>query len=99
MKLFLLHPIDIDCEILHEYDLRDKLGNIEHHSYVGKVWGCDCAEAAVIRATSEEDARKLMTTVAGDEGKDVWLDASMTLCTEITGEGKEEVLVVDFFEP
>jgi hypothetical protein len=56
----------------------------------------DKAFGFVIRASTEVDARQLASQNAGDEGKDVWLDAAKTRCQVIDPNGPPNVLCRDF---
>ncbi len=38
------------------------------------VFGYDCSHGFVIRAKDEDEARKLASLEAGDEGAEVWFD-------------------------
>ncbi len=55
----------------------------------------DKAFCFVVRAASEEHARLVASDQAGDEGKEVWLDASKTSCKAIDPNGPPEVLCRD----
>jgi hypothetical protein len=59
-------------------------------------WGYDCYYAHVIRAESENDARRIASTVACDEGPSVWLDPSMTTCKPLTSTGEPVIILSDF---
>ena len=50
----------------------------------------------VVRASSEVHARQVASEQAGNEGKDVWLDATKTRCEVIDPNGPPEVLCRDF---
>jgi hypothetical protein len=56
----------------------------------------DKAFGFVVRASSEVHARQLASQKAGDEGKDVWLDAAKTRCQGIDPNGPPKVLCRDF---
>ena len=56
----------------------------------------DSTFGVVVRAGNAKKARKLATSAAGDEGKEVWLDKEKTTCKEIKEDGKEEVIIVDY---
>lgn len=49
----------------------------------------------VIRAETETDARSIACVLSGEEGKDVWKDNSLTLCHELTSDGKVGVVLID----
>ena len=50
----------------------------------------------VMRAETELDARRLAHYNHGDEGRDVWLDDTVTKCTELTQDGEQEIIISDF---
>lgn len=62
----------------------------------------------IVRANSEQEARKLADAEAGDENrgeflnrqiaktKNPWLDENYTTCEELTGNGEEGVIMKDF---
>jgi hypothetical protein len=56
----------------------------------------DKAFGFVVRASSELHARQLACEECGEEGKEVWLDASKTRCEAIEPNGPPEVLCRDF---
>ena len=56
----------------------------------------DKAFGFVVRASTEEKARWLASTQAGDEGCAVWLDAKQTTCVELVANGKQDVILRDF---
>ena len=67
----------------------------------------DKAFRFVVRARTEEEARKLANDSGGDEtgpvrteeyrtGGDPWLDAKYSTCEELTGEGEAEVILGEF---
>ncbi len=62
--------------------------------------GCsyyDCNDGAVIRAESKEKARHLAFSVLrGDEGPEVWLYPQTSTCDEISTDGPECVVLIDF---
>jgi hypothetical protein len=60
-----------------------------------KPWYDKC-NGAVVRTTSEEEARKAMSQVSGDEGVDVWLDPKLTTCVELSADGPPEMVISDF---
>lgn len=64
----------------------------------------------VVRAESEEDARKAAQEVSGEESSELgtygnnlpppgssapWLSQSYSTCIELTGEGEAEVIIID----
>jgi len=50
----------------------------------------------LVRAESEIDARTIASRHCGDEGEHPWLDGNKTTCEELTSDGEEEHLMVDF---
>ena len=61
----------------------------------------DKAFGFVVRADSEESARKYANGVAGEENHECkgitpWLDNGYSTCQELTDEGKEGVILQDF---
>lgn len=50
----------------------------------------------VVRAKTVEQARELASESAGDEGKEVWFDATLTRCEELTNEGEPGRILVNF---
>jgi hypothetical protein len=56
----------------------------------------DCMFAIVVRAGSEDEARRLAVTEAGSEGEDVWTDPSKTVCERVWPDGGSEVICRDF---
>jgi len=50
----------------------------------------------LVRAESEIDARAIASRHCGDEGVEPWLNESKTTCEELTSDGEEEHLMVDF---
>ena len=60
-----------------------------------KPWYDKCF-GVVVRAETVEQARKLAQENAGDEGKDVWFNAALTSCEELTNEGKAGTILVNF---
>lgn len=71
--------------------------------------GWDMAHGFVVRAESEQAARDLIAytgnpidwnvvilSVYGDEGPDVWLNPTLTECIELTQDGEEEIIMIDF---
>ena len=67
----------------------------------------DKAMGFVIRAETEEQARKLATKQGGDEvdrfggynkeaRKDAWLNSQYSDCAELLTDGEEEVIIRDF---
>ena len=61
-------------------------------------WGHDCQYAVVVRARSHKEARKMAAIMAGDEGKDVWLDPNLTECHELLNEGKVGLIIRDYLK-
>lgn len=70
--------------------------------------GWDMAHGFVIRAESEQAARDLIAysgeaepgiavlSAYGDEGPEVWLNHNYTECIELTQDGEEEIVMVDY---
>lgn len=66
------------------------------------------AHGFVVRAATEEDARKLANDAGGEENEvrrhegqwnmAPWLDAALTTCEELTGEGPAEVILRDYLQ-
>lgn len=56
----------------------------------------DTMDCIIVRAVSEQEARNIAADNCGDEGKSVWLDKTLTSCTEITGEGQSGVVLRSF---
>ena len=56
----------------------------------------DCTHGVIVRADSEQEARTLAASVAGDEGWLVWGDPSKTSCDALEANGNNKVLLVDF---
>ncbi len=56
----------------------------------------------VVRADSEEEARKLANAEGGDETSrgerdgDPWLDPKQSICAELTADGEKCVIIRDF---
>lgn len=60
-----------------------------------KPW-YDSAFGFVVRAETEERARHIASTEAGDEGSVVWFDPAKTTCVELQAAGPEEIVLRDF---
>ena len=83
-----------------------KLWNLYPKADAPGYWGYDCYHGAVIRAKTEEEARKMMPT--GDEADyhwenfgqvidyNPWLDANVTVCEPLTVTGEAEIIITDF---
>lgn len=56
----------------------------------------DKAFGFVVRAADELEARSFAMLKAGDEGSDVWVDASQTSCEALENEGEKGILIQDF---
>ena len=63
--------------------------------YLWSPW-YDKTFGVVVRAKTEETARKLAATASGAEGSKAWLDAKYSSCARLLDEGLEEVIIVDF---
>ena len=57
----------------------------------------DRAFGFVVRAQTEQEARVLASTEAGDEGGSSWQDEDKTTCYELTAEGFSCVVLRDFW--
>lgn len=55
--------------------------------------GYDEQQGCVVRATSEEDARRIAAANKGDEGDEVWLDPSLTTCEVVSGRGPRGLIL------
>ena len=56
----------------------------------------DKTNGVIVRAETEESARKSASTRYGNEGREVWLMPDKTSCKVLTADGKREVIMVDF---
>lgn len=56
----------------------------------------DCTFGFVVRAETEDAARALASSEAGDEGAAAWLDTKQTTCEELTAYGEAEIILRDF---
>jgi len=54
--------------------------------------------ACIVRALTQQEARKLAGTYSVDEGAEMWLDAEQVTCTEVTRKGMAEVILTDVHE-
>jgi len=86
MKLWLLQPIDI-AGATRTYD---------GEGVTVRRWTWDCSNGFVVRASTEQEARSLAVTEAGDEGADAWLDAKLTSCVVVNAKGPSEIVLRDF---
>lgn len=50
----------------------------------------------VVRAESEQDARRFAAIAAGDEGPAPWTTDRFSTCTELTADGEAGIVLVDF---
>ena len=57
-----------------------------------KPW-YDKAFGFVVRAQTEQEARKFASSECGDEGPDVWLQPGVTTCVKLTDEGGTGVIL------
>lgn len=55
------------------------------------------ARAFVVRASDEIGARHQACRKAGSEGKQTWLDPTMSVCEAVSSEGKDSVVLRSFF--
>lgn len=83
MKLWILKPIDEKSRVTTE-------------GLSVKRWTWDCAWGFVVRALTEQAARRKAADESGDEGRDAWLDTELTTCVELTNEGDPGVVMKDF---
>jgi hypothetical protein len=58
----------------------------------------DEMRACIVRAITQQEARELAGTSAGDEGAAVWMNAEQVTCTEVTRRGVAEVILSDVLE-
>lgn len=58
----------------------------------------DTVQGVIVCASCEENARKLASTAAGDEGKEAWLDPKKTSCCSLIPTCHEQIIMVDFHE-
>lgn len=102
MKLWLLRP-RLPEGVEDEFDLT---------VYRGSPWNpwYDKAFGFVVRAETEQEARHLVLTKAGDEQRreydeeqrhfhiafSPWLDGNLSLCEELMTEGSPDTIMVDF---
>ena len=56
----------------------------------------EAAEAFVVRAASEEQARAFASRAAGDEGSGTWTNTELSSCLPIEHEGEPGVILRDF---
>lgn len=59
----------------------------------------DKAFGFVVRAETEEKARRIADDNAGDENYDAkhpWLSSRYSICEELSSEGKEDLIMKDF---
>jgi len=57
----------------------------------------DEAKAFVVRASDEIRARHQASRKAGSEGKQTWLDPTISVCEAVSSEGKDSVVLRSFF--
>ena len=58
--------------------------------------GYDRMVAVLVRAISVEAARNLAAPLAGDEGKEIWLNPKLSTCEVIRVGGKPGPIISDF---
>ena len=58
--------------------------------------GLDIVAEFVVRAESEDDARRFASEQAGDEGPGQWLDPALSSCEKVVKKGKAGVVVRAF---
>ena len=88
MKLWLLRPVGFS-----EGDGFWKFPTVDNpwNPWYDKAFGF------VIRAGTEDEARKLADGEAGDENHDrPWLDPNLSVCEELTSDGPVEIVIRDF---
>lgn len=77
-----------------------KLWNLEPIDIKGsphRTW--DCNSFIIVRAESEDEARKLAAKVAKDETPECWLNPKWSECTEYTfptADGESEVVWIEY---
>lgn len=59
----------------------------------------DTAQAHVVRAETERDAREYACQRHGREGEDAWRDQSHSTCIELPADGEAGIVVTDYYEP
>jgi hypothetical protein len=80
MKLWILRPVE----------------NLPDHASPWKPW-YDKAFGFVVRAETEEAARAFANREGGDETwANPWLDSTVSTCIELTPDGEEGVVIIDF---
>jgi hypothetical protein len=63
----------------------------------GSPWDrWDAAQAFVIRAETDQVARKLAAKVAGEEGRDAWLDGELSTCEVLSPSGSTSVILRNY---
>jgi len=85
MNLWLLQPVDAVAA------RKNTFGGSEV-----KRWTWDCAYGFVVRAESEESARKLAAIEAGDEERDAWTNPALSTCEVLDPNGEADVVMRDF---
>lgn len=55
----------------------------------------DVVNSMVVRAFDEQEARKLASEKAMDEGSYIWLEANHSYCEELTSVGESQVVCLD----
>jgi len=89
MNLWILQPIDA---VNAEREMKTSDGRTLNVSR----WTWDCANGFVVRASTEDEARLLASTKAGDEGDDAWLNPKFTSCEPLNNDGETEIVLRDF---
>ena len=56
----------------------------------------DEAMGFVVRAATVQEARAIASENAGDEGREMWMDANQTICTALVDTGKPGLILSDF---
>jgi len=56
----------------------------------------DCYHGFLVRANNEDEARRVASESAFDEGAEAWLDSNLSYCDELSLDGPLEILLSDF---
>ena len=83
MKLWLLRPLQ---KFQDKYSDEDSPWN----PWYDKAFGF------VVRAETEEEARKLASEDCGAEGKEAWLSKKYSVCKILIFEGEAKIIIQDF---
>lgn len=63
---------------------------------VRDVVGYDSYDAFVIRAETEDNARRMAASRAADEGEYTWLESDNSKCVSLSAEGEERIILGSF---